>query len=79
MTNLELQVNCREITWNKQLNDSKREDITTGRQKNQLQHNVTGRESSGDTRGKAGYTRMAAEVLEGYLSSQEVPPEKRGV
>ena len=49
------------------------------RQKKQLQHNMTGRECGGDTRGIAGCPWAAGEVLEGYLSSQEVPPEKRGV
>ena len=68
--------NCLEQTTEQQ---QERSLITTDRQKNQLQHNVTGRESSGDTRGKAGYTRMAAEVLEGYLSSQLDHPQKCGL
>ena len=50
-----------------------------GRQKNQLQHNMTGRECSGNKRGLSGHPQVAAEVLEGYLSSQLVPPEKCGV
>ena len=46
------------------------------REKNQLQHNGTGRECVGVVRGLTGHPPEAAEVSEGYLSSQLDPPEK---
>ena len=48
------------------------------RPKKPLHYNVTGTECRRDTRGLAGHPQVAVEVLEGYLSSWEDPPEKMG-
>ena len=53
--------------------------ITTDRQKNQLQYNLTGRKCGGAARGLLGHPQEAAEVPEGHLSGQREPPEKCGV
>ena len=53
--------------------------IIMDRQKNQLQHNVTGRKCGGDVRRLAGLLWAAGEGQEAYFSGQGVLPEKCGV
>ena len=64
---MELQLNCREIILNNQLNTRLEQSlITTDRLKKPVHHNKAGRECGGGARGLAGLPCMAAEVPEGY-------------
>ena len=56
-TNLELQVNCRDIILNNQL---ERSLINMAKQKKTLQHDVTGKECGGDARRLARIPQVAA-------------------